>query len=131
MLLEVVQTDTKLFKKGISPLKEDTRTLINWTQSIEIFLEKVQSDSNLFKDRLSTLEKETADLAHNSNSFKERFITLENKTADLTQKTQSMTMGAETLFESVLTVKCINQTLSKGYHGLTDRMSLQEGNNML
>ena len=39
-----------------------------------------------------------------------------------------MTVGAETLFERIHTVKCINQALSKGYERLTDRMSLQEGN---
>ena len=61
----------------------------------------VRTDSNLFKGRLSTLEKETANLAH---------------------KTQSMTVGAETLFEIIHTVECRNQTLS---NGLIDEMSLQ------
>ena len=44
----------------------------------------VQTDSNLFKGRFGTLEKKTADLAH---------------------KTQPMTVGAETLFERICTVK--------------------------
>ena len=39
-----------------------------------------------------------------------------------------MTVGAETLFESIHTVECINWTLSKRYDGLTDRMSYQEKN---
>ena len=39
-----------------------------------------------------------------------------------------MTMGAETLFERLCTVECINWTLPKGYDRLTDRMSLQKGN---
>ena len=81
--------------------------LTNKTQSTEVLLEMVQTDSNLFKGRFSTLEKDIANLAH---------------------KTQSMTVGAETLFERIHTVECINQTLSKGYDRLTDKMSLQEGN---
>ena len=72
-----------------------------------MLLEMVQTDSNLFKRRFSNLEKETANLAH---------------------KTQSMTVGAETLFERIPTVESLNQTLSKGNDRLTDRMSLQEGN---
>ena len=39
-----------------------------------------------------------------------------------------MTVGAEILFERICTVEYICQTLSKGYEGLIDRMSLQEGN---
>ena len=38
------------------------------------------------------------------------------------------TEGAKILSERIRIVKCINQTLSKGYDRLTDRMSLQEGN---
>ena len=38
-----------------------------------------------------------------------------------------MSEGAETLSETISTVECINQTLSKGYDKLTG-MSLQEGN---
>ena len=53
---------------------------------------------------------------------------IQSKMADLVHKTQSMTVGAETLFERICTVECINWTLSKGYDRLTDRMSLQEGN---
>ena len=67
----------------------------------------VQTDSNLFKGRFSTLEKETANLAH---------------------KTQSMTVGAKILCERICTVECLNQTLSKRYDRLIDRISLQEGN---
>ena len=89
MVLEVVQTNNKLFKKEIAHLKEDTRTLLNKTRSTEISLEKVQSDSNLFKERFNTLEKAKANLAYNSNSFKERFSILEKETADLEHKTQS------------------------------------------
>ena len=89
VVLEVVQTNNKLFKKEIAHLKEDTRTLLNKTRSTEISLEKVQSDSNLFKERFNTLEKAKANLAYNSNSFKERFSILEKETADLEHKTQS------------------------------------------
>ena len=103
MLLKVVQTDNKLFKKEIVHLK-DTKTLLNKARSTEIFLEKVQTNSNLLKERFSTLEKETADFEH---------------------KSQSMTVGAKTLFEKIHTVKCINRTLSKGHDRLTDKMSLQ------
>ena len=77
------------------------------TWPTELILEKVQSNSNSFKERFGAPEKEMADLAH---------------------KIQSMTVGAETLFERICTVECINCTLSKGYDRLTDRMSLQEGN---
>ena len=107
VLLHTIQTDNKLFKKEFADLKEDTRILFNMIRSTGLVLEKVQSDSNSFKERFSTLEKETADLTH---------------------KTQSMTVGAETLFERIHTVECTNWTLSKGYDRLTDRMSLQEGN---
>ena len=72
-----------------------------------MFLEKIQTEGNLFKERFSTLEKETVYLAY---------------------KTQSMTVGAETLFERISTIECINRTLPKGCDRLTDRMSLQEGN---
>ena len=41
---------------------------------------------------------------------------------------ESMTVGAKTLFERIHTVEGINQTRSKRYDRLTDRMSLQEGN---
>lgn len=67
MLLEVVQTNNKLFEKEITHRKEDSCTLLNKTLSTEISLEKVQSDINLFKERLNNLEKEKADLACNSN----------------------------------------------------------------
>ena len=49
-------------------------------------------------------------------------------TANLTNKTQSMAEDAETLFERIRTVECINRILLKCYDRLTDRMSLQEGN---
>ena len=78
----------------------------NMTRSTGLNFEKVQS---------------------NINSFKERFAILEEETADLTHKIQSMTVGAETLFERIQTTKCINWTLSKGYDRLIDRMSIQEG----
>lgn len=81
--------------------------MFNMTRTTEIILEKVQSNSNSFKKIFSTLEKKMAGLAH---------------------KIQFMTVGAETLFERIHTVKCINRALSKGYYRLTDRMSLQEGN---
>ena len=67
----------------------------------------VQTDGDLLNGKFSSLEKDTADLAH---------------------KTQSMTVDAETLFERICTVECINRTLSKKNDRLTDRMSLQEGN---
>ena len=38
-----------------------------------------------------------------------------------------MAVGAETLFERIGTVECINRTLLKWYDRLTYRMSLQEG----
>ena len=98
---------TNLFKTEIVHLKEDSKTFLNKAQQTKIFLEKIQTEGNLFKERFSTLEKETV---------------------DLTYKTQSITMGAETLFERISTIECINRTLSKGYDRLTDRMSLQEGN---
>lgn len=119
---------TKLFKKEITHLKEDTRTLFKTIQSTELFLEKVQPNINSFKERLNTLEKKTADLAHDINLFRERFSTLKKEMAELACKTQSMTVGAKTLFERIHTVDCINQTLSKRYDRLNDRMSLQEGN---
>lgn len=78
----------------------------NMTRSTGLNFEKVQS---------------------NINSFKERFAVLEEETADLTHKIQSMTVGAETLFERIQTTKCINGTLSKGYDRLIGRMSIQEG----
>ena len=46
----------------------------------------------------------------------------------MAHKTQSMTVGAETLFERIRTVESLNPTLSKGNDRLIDRMSLQEGN---
>ena len=60
--------------------------------------------------------------------FKGRFSILGKEIANLAHKTQLMTVGAETLFERICTVECINQILSKGSDRLTDRMSLQEGN---
>ena len=66
--------------------------LTNKIQSTVILLKMVQTDSNLFK--ISPLEKEAADLAH---------------------ETQSMTVGAEILFETICIVEYLNQTLSKRY----------------
>ena len=46
----------------------------------------------------------------------------------MAHKTQSMTVGAEILFERIHSVECINCTLSNVYDRMTDRMSLQESN---
>ena len=69
------------------------------TQSTEVLLELEQTDGNLFKGKFSTLQKDTDILSH---------------------KTQSMTVGAETLFGRICTVECINQTLSNGYDRLLE-----------
>ena len=67
-------------------------------------------------------------LQTDNDQLKGKFSTLEKDTTNLTNKTQSMTEGAETLSERIRIVECINQTLSKGYDRLADRMSFQEGN---
>ena len=45
----------------------------------------------------------------------------------MTLNLQPMTISAETLTESIKTIECENQTLSKGYDRLIDRISIQEG----
>lgn len=72
------------------------------------------------------LKKEFGNMKKDMILFIGRLSTLEKKTDDYAHKTISMTVGAGTLFERFRTVECINQTLSKGYNRLADRISLQE-----
>ena len=59
------------------------------------------------------------------NLFKGTFITLEKELADLAQKIQEV--GAETLFERICTVQCVNWTLSKIYDRLADIQNISPG----
>ena len=90
------------------------------------FLEMVQS----LHTETTFLKKEFGNLKKDMTSFNGRFSTLEKETDDLAHKTQSMTVGAETLFERICTVESINWSV-KGYDRLNDRMSIRKVISML
>ena len=104
--LRTIQTDTNLLKKEFGVLKEETRSLSDMTQSTDQNIKKVQSD-----------------IASSEGSF----TALEEETTKMTRNLQSMTVNAETLAERIITIEWENQTLSKGYDRLIDRISIQEG----
>ena len=70
-------------------------------------IQSLQTDNDQLKGKISTLEKDMT---------------------NLTDKTQSVMKDAETLFERICAVECINQNLLNSNNRLTDRVSLQEGN---
>ena len=115
--LRTIQTDTNLLKKEFGVFKEETRS------EFGVLKEENRSLFDMTRSTGQNIKKVQSDIA----SLEGIFTTLEEETTKMTRNLQSMTVSAETLAERIITIECENQTLSKGYDRLIDRISIQEG----
>ena len=64
-MVQSLQTESRLFRKEVGTLKQDTTTLTNNAQSTEVLLDTVQTSTKL-------LEKELVHLKENTNTLTDK-----------------------------------------------------------